>query len=83
MVREFEPGIGLSAVSTELTWDPLSPTPLCPSPAHALCLSKINIFLKNEVFLFPAKVTGLPEEILFLFLFMLISGLLVSHMTMH
>ena len=38
-VCEFEPRIGLSAVSTEPAWDPLSPSHY-PSPACAL--SKIN-----------------------------------------
>ena len=43
-VREFEPHIGLTAVSPELAWDPLSsPLSAPPQLAHALSLTKINI----------------------------------------
>ena len=46
-VCEFEPRVGLSAVSAKPALDPLSPSlSLCPSPAHALSLS---LPLKNKI----------------------------------
>ena len=45
MVWEFEPRIGLSAVSTGAASFPLFPTSLCPSPA--LSLLNINKHLKK------------------------------------
>ena len=38
-VQEFEPCMGPHAGSVESAWDSFSPS-LCPSPAHALSLSK-------------------------------------------
>ena len=45
MVHEFEPHIGLSAVSTEPPSDPLSLS-LCHFPAHAVSLSQKETFKK-------------------------------------
>ena len=39
MVHESEPHIGLSAVSTETAWDPLSPFLTAPPPVPSLCLA--------------------------------------------
>ena len=41
MVREFEPHIRLSAVSTEPAWDPLSPSLSAPPPL--MLFLKINL----------------------------------------
>ena len=55
-VRGFEPHIGLTAVSTELAWDPLSLSlslPLFCSFSFSLSLTKINIkkiFFKKVFF---------------------------------
>ena len=50
-VREFEPRLRVSAALTEPASDPLSlpSLSLCPSPACAVSLLKINIF-KNLIF---------------------------------
>ena len=54
MVHEFEPHIGLAAVSAEPALDPLSPFLLLPTP------SKINKYKDWEV--------GVIKELLFIFL---------------
>ena len=44
-VSEFEPHIGLSVVSTEPAWEPLSPSLSIPppTPAHACLRSLFNV----------------------------------------
>ena len=44
-VHEFKPHIGLAAVSTEPTLDPVSPISLCPSPPPLLLM----LSLKNKI----------------------------------